>query len=136
MSEGAKEQPPRARREAAGRAVSEVAGPTRCARRCPQQAAERTSECGLATIGISPRTRLLAALERALAPLRRRSPGPLRLIVAFSGGPDSLALLWAVAQLTPERTRPLAAHLDHALDAGSAGRAEHAARLARRLGVP
>lgn len=103
-----------------------------------QQAAERSSERGLAQLPIdtSPRTQLLAALERALAPLRRRSSGPLRLIVAFSGGPDSLALLWTAAQLPPERTRPLAAHLDHALDPGSAGRAEHVARLARRLGVP
>lgn len=58
------------------------------------------------------------------------------MIVAFSGGPDSLALLWAAAQLTPERARPLAAHLDHALDPDSARRAEHAAGLARRLGVP
>lgn len=103
-------------------------------------AAERSSECGPAQPPIdtstSPRTQLLTALERALAPLRRRPSDPPRLIVAFSGGPDSLALLWAAAQLTPERARPLAAHLDHALDPGSAARAEHAAGLARRLGIP
>jgi tRNA(Ile)-lysidine synthase len=56
-----------------------------------------------------------------------------RLIAAFSGGPDSTALLVCLAQLG----RPVvAAHLDHGLDPGSADRAEAAARLADRLGVP
>jgi tRNA(Ile)-lysidine synthase len=62
-------------------------------------------------------------------------PGDL-IVVGFSGGPDSTALLCGLARLAPERRlRLLAAHLDHGLDAGSAGRAEAARRLAGRLGV-
>ena len=63
------------------------------------------------------------------------APGDL-VVVAFSGGPDSTALLHGLARLAPERgLRLLAAHLDHGLDAGSAGRAAAARRLAGRLGV-
>src|SRR6185295_12759867 len=59
------------------------------------------------------------------------------LVVAFSGGPDSTALLWGMSRLAARRGLRLhAAHLDHALDAGSAARAAAAARLAARLGVP
>ncbi|MGH9379140.1 MAG: tRNA lysidine(34) synthetase TilS, partial [Thermoanaerobaculia bacterium] len=68
--------------------------------------------------------------------MRREHAEPLRLVVAFSGGPDSLALLWGLTRLRALRVRPLAAHLDHALDPGSADRAELAAHLARRLDVP
>ncbi|HEV2854035.1 MAG TPA: tRNA lysidine(34) synthetase TilS [Thermoanaerobaculia bacterium] len=62
------------------------------------------------------------------------------VVVAFSGGPDSTALLWGMSRLA-ERTglrcpRLAAAHLDHAMDPGSAGRAREAARVAARLGVP
>jgi tRNA(Ile)-lysidine synthetase-like protein len=56
--------------------------------------------------------------------------------VAFSGGPDSTALLWGLAP--PVRRRGLrlaAAHLDHGLDTDSARRAVGAAHLAARLGV-
>ncbi|HYL04545.1 MAG TPA: tRNA lysidine(34) synthetase TilS, partial [Thermoanaerobaculia bacterium] len=57
-----------------------------------------------------------------------------RLVVAFSGGGDSAALLWALAQLAPcLGIRLVAAHLDHAMDAGSRERAARAAVLARRL---
>lgn len=59
------------------------------------------------------------------------------VVVAFSGGPDSTALLWGMSQLAPRLALPLfAAHLDHAMDTGSAARAAAAARLAARLGVP
>jgi len=59
------------------------------------------------------------------------------LVVAFSGGPDSTALLWGMSRLAARRGLRLhAAHLDHAMDAGSAGRAAEAVRLAARLGVP
>ncbi|HZF14216.1 MAG TPA: tRNA lysidine(34) synthetase TilS [Thermoanaerobaculia bacterium] len=60
-----------------------------------------------------------------------------RILVAFSGGPDSTALLLGFSQLS--RQLPLeilAVHLDHGLDPGSAGRAAAAAGLAGRLGVP
>src|SRR3954462_14391410 len=75
----------------------------------------------------------LAAFFRDDVPLARGEG----VLVAFSGGPDSTALLWGMSRLAAERGfRLAAAHLDHALDAGSAGRAEAAARLAARLGVP
>ena len=60
-----------------------------------------------------------------------------RLVVAFSGGGDSTALLWGLAQLAPAwAVRLVAAHLDHDMDAGSRGRAASAAALAARLAVP
>src|SRR3954453_17915220 len=71
-----------------------------------------------------------------------RTPGaPLvpgdGVVVAFSGGADSTALLWGMAELAPRPSlRLVAAHPDHAMDAGSAARAAAAARLAGRLGVP
>lgn len=59
------------------------------------------------------------------------------LVVAFSGGPDSTALLLALSHLRePLRIQLAAAHLDHAMDPGSAARAQEAARLAARLNVP
>lgn len=75
----------------------------------------------------------LEAFFREEAPL---APGD-GVVVAFSGGPDSTALLWGMSRLAPSLgLRLAAAHLDHALDPGSAGRAAVAARLAGRLGVP
>ncbi|MDH3744690.1 MAG: tRNA lysidine(34) synthetase TilS [Acidobacteriota bacterium] len=66
---------------------------------------------------------------------------PLRkgdlILVAFSGGPDSTALLAAFRELSVGvGFRLHAAHLDHRLDPGSTERADHAEALARRLGVP
>ncbi len=79
---------------------------------------------------------LLPILEhffRHTAPLGRGD----RLVVAFSGGPDSTALLHGLAQLAPRLGVELtAAHLDHGLDPGSAARAEAARRIAGRLAVP
>lgn len=62
------------------------------------------------------------------------------LVVAFSGGGDSLALLLAatrlVATLPAGRLRVLAAHLDHGLDSQSDKRAMRAAKLAAEVGTP
>lgn len=60
-----------------------------------------------------------------------------RWIVAFSGGNDSTALLLATASWAATHgVEVVAAHLDHGLDPGSSARAQSAARLARRIGVP
>jgi tRNA(Ile)-lysidine synthase len=75
----------------------------------------------------------LATFFRDEAPLARGEG----VVVAFSGGPDSTALLWGMSRLAAERGfRLAAAHLDHAMDPGSAGRAAAAAHLADQLGVP
>lgn len=82
-------------------------------------------------MGSSPVTAtipVLGSFFRETAPLR---PGD-RLVVAFSGGLDSTALLLGLSRLDFDL---VAAHLDHGLDAGSAGRAAAAAGVAARLGV-
>ncbi|HVF58707.1 MAG TPA: tRNA lysidine(34) synthetase TilS [Thermoanaerobaculia bacterium] len=59
------------------------------------------------------------------------------VLVAFSGGVDSSALLLGMAGLAARRNfRVHAAHLDHGMDAGSAVRAAAAARTAEGIGVP
>ncbi|MCB1055980.1 MAG: tRNA lysidine(34) synthetase TilS, partial [Acidobacteria bacterium] len=58
-------------------------------------------------------------------------------MVAFSGGPDSLALLAALVELAPSLDLTvLAAHYDHRLDPDSTARAERARALSSYLGVP
>src|SRR5579872_5096981 len=74
----------------------------------------------------------LAAFFRDAAPLAAGDG----VVVAFSGGADSTALLWGMSRLAARRgLRLAAAHFDHALDPGSRQRAEGAARLAGELGV-
>jgi tRNA(Ile)-lysidine synthase len=59
------------------------------------------------------------------------------LCVAFSGGPDSTALLHALAQLPKARVRGLRAlHVDHGLHADSAAWAEHCQRFCATLALP
>ena len=89
-----------------------------------------------ATIGPSAE-RLLRTLSEFVAALREKRGSPPRLLVAFSGGPDSLALLFGLAELS--RTAGLtieAAHFDHALDPESAQRAARARQLSEQLHVP
>ncbi|MDX1999815.1 MAG: tRNA lysidine(34) synthetase TilS [Thermoanaerobaculia bacterium] len=75
-------------------------------------------------------------LERFFADVAPLGVGD-RLLVAFSGGPDSTALLAALIPVVTRRGAELrAAHLDHACDAGSAARAAAAREIARTLGVP
>lgn len=83
-------------------------------------------------MGSSPVTAtipVLGSFFRETAPLR---PGE-RLVAAFSGGLDSTALLLGLSRLGLDA---VAAHLDHGLDEGSAGRAAAAAEAAARLGAP
>ncbi|MEO6191705.1 MAG: tRNA lysidine(34) synthetase TilS [Thermoanaerobaculia bacterium] len=92
-----------------------------------------------ATIFLLPRPAAVDLLD-ALATFFRDEAPVARgeaVIVAFSGGPDSTALLWGMSRLAAERGfRLAAAHLDHAMDPGSGGRAAAAARLAASLSVP
>lgn len=62
---------------------------------------------------------------------------PTALCIAFSGGPDSSALLHALAQLPEAHARGLRAlHVDHGLQADSAAWAEHCRRFCAALAVP
>ncbi len=58
------------------------------------------------------------------------------ILVAFSGGPDSTALLWGLTRVATQLGLRLhAAHLDHRLDDDSSRRAAAAALLASRMNV-
>jgi len=70
-----------------------------------------------------------ASLERVL----RTFPVSARLIVAFSGGPDSTALLHALSRL---EWPLLAVHVDHGLDKNSRDRSQQAESMAGRWNVP
>ena len=62
---------------------------------------------------------------------------PRPLVAAVSGGPDSLALLYALADLKEAcRLALTVAHLDHALRPDSAADALFVARQAKTLGLP
>lgn len=64
-------------------------------------------------------------------------PDSAAIVVAVSGGPDSLALLDVLASLAPERGWRLhVAHLDHGLRPGSVGEAASVAALAEERGLP
>ena len=66
--------------------------------------------------------------------LREHPDGPL--CVAYSGGPDSTALLHALAQLREARVRGLRAiHVDHGLHPRSADWAEHARQFCSVLEI-
>nr|WP_225561590.1 tRNA lysidine(34) synthetase TilS [Rhodanobacter sp. DHB23] len=72
-----------------------------------------------------------AHLRSALA-----DAAPAPLCVAYSGGPDSTALLHALAQLPEARACGLRAlHVDHGLHAGSAAWAAHCRRFCAGLDV-
>ncbi len=76
--------------------------------------------------------RVATALRAASVPARGET-----LVVALSGGPDSVALLDALASLArPLGFRLVAAHLDHHLRPGSAEDAAFCGELCARLEVP
>lgn len=58
----------------------------------------------------------------------------VKLGIAFSGGPDSLALLLLAAEAVPQRVE--AATVDHGLRPESAAEAVHAGAICAQLGVP
>ncbi|MEM8997848.1 MAG: tRNA lysidine(34) synthetase TilS [Acidobacteriota bacterium] len=66
-----------------------------------------------------------------------RRDGAESWLVAFSGGPDSTALAWALGSLRQSMgLRIHLAHIDHGLDAGSTARARSAIALADQLALP
>ncbi|MGH8125771.1 MAG: tRNA lysidine(34) synthetase TilS [Rhodanobacteraceae bacterium] len=68
---------------------------------------------------------------------RIREEAPPTLCVAYSGGPDSTALLHALAELPEARGRGLRAlHVDHGLHPESANWAKHCTDFCAALGVP
>ncbi len=78
-----------------------------------------------------------ARFRRALLAAPDLLPGGSSVLVAFSGGSDSLALLHLLCGIRESRRlRLAAAHFDHGLRAGSAERAARAAELCRSAGVP
>ena len=78
---------------------------------------------------------LEAAVNRTIAAHRLLNPGA-RVVVAVSGGADSVALLNALVALRPAWKLSLfIAHLDHALRPDSGDDAEFVRRLGRRLEI-
>jgi tRNA(Ile)-lysidine synthase len=79
---------------------------------------------------------LVTAVERTL---RRHAmlAGGETVLVAVSGGADSVALLWILTTLAPAwRVDLHVLHVDHGLRAGSARDGDFVRALAARLGVP
>jgi tRNA(Ile)-lysidine synthase len=77
-------------------------------------------------------------IDRARATISRRAmfKGGETVVVAVSGGPDSLALLHVLVSLAPELGLTLhVAHFDHRLRDGSAKDAAFVSRVAARLGL-
>lgn len=75
------------------------------------------------------------ALAERLAKLLPGFP-EVSLCVAFSGGPDSTALIGALAPLARAPLKVRAVHVDHRLHPDSRRWSAHCARVARQLGVP
>ncbi len=64
----------------------------------------------------------------------RLLPGRGEILIAFSGGPDSVCLASWLAENLPERPL-LCVHIDHGMDSGSAERAARAQMIAGTLGL-
>lgn len=70
-----------------------------------------------------------------LSPAIKHWPGGGRILIAFSGGADSLFLLSELSRQPCDRPL-LAVHIDHGLDGDSGARAQQAQTLAEQLDVP
>ena len=102
-------------------------------------AARAASRAGVRAGARAPKRRPLALyreLRHALLGPCGVAPGST-LVVACSGGPDSLALLVGLAELARRlRLRLVVAHLDHGVRGGSAADARAVGRRAAALGLP
>jgi tRNA(Ile)-lysidine synthase len=79
---------------------------------------------------------LLKLAERTIVDERLFKPGDF-VLVAVSGGPDSMALLHVMAKLAPRLRVRVAAHgVDHGLRAAAADELALAGRFASQFGVP
>jgi tRNA(Ile)-lysidine synthase len=92
------------------------------------------------TLAPRERTAAVARVRRAVSTaVDRRGvivPGE-HVLIACSGGPDSTALLDALARLAPPRGWRLSvAHVDHGIRSGSAAEADRVAHLAVDRGLP
>ena len=74
-----------------------------------------------------------ALLLARLAKLEAVAEKPARYVIAFSGGLDSTVLAHAVSEFS--KIPVLAMHVDHGLQAGSAGWAQHCASAAATFGI-
>lgn len=83
----------------------------------------------------APPEPLRDALVRTLAALPDGPSGPARLVLAVSGGADSMALLLAMARWAPERVA-IVATFDHGTGASAREAASLVAAEARRLALP
>lgn len=74
----------------------------------------------------------LSGFFREIPPIEAGEP----IVIGFSGGPDSAALLAGLHSLSSAlKFKPIAAHLDHGLDSDSQERARQAERLAESIGT-
>jgi len=90
-------------------------------------------DCGRASVAPKP---LLVAVRAAVSRHRLVRPGD-RVLVAVSGGPDSVALLHALTLLRPEYGLALhVCHVHHGLRPEADRDAQFVERLAARLGCP
>jgi len=80
---------------------------------------------------------IVGKVRRTVQKHRMLSPGD-RVVVAVSGGPDSVCLLSVLRELAPEISLTLhVAHLDHMFRGeGSAAEARFVRELAEKLGIP
>ncbi|MFN2452114.1 MAG: tRNA lysidine(34) synthetase TilS [Candidatus Dormibacteria bacterium] len=85
---------------------------------------------------VRPVARVRRAVARALDRDGILEPGET-VLVACSGGPDSMTLLDALVRLAPPRElRLVVAHVDHGLRRGSAAEADLPAAMAAAAGLP
>ena len=110
-------------------AASRTPRPTRAD---PLTASQSTNPAGCSPAGVSPDHNWVEALPPALT-LDHFTPS-LPLVVALSGGADSMALLLACSRRWPGQVRAI--HVHHGLQAAADGFVAHCQHWCERWGVP